>query len=179
MRFETAPEGVDLPTMGGRVRRCSGLRLWLWVGAAVVFGCGTDGNDPEDGLDGGAGLVADAAAPASGGAPAGGGAPASGGSPGSAGANDILACDTVEADATEFVEANKACSTAGDCLEAFLLCFAREEACCAVYLNRNYDRIALALLADRLGSCLGPCTCCGTTSPPPACVAGRCGPGSG
>jgi hypothetical protein len=154
---------------------------------AAAFACGKGGDD--DGSTAGSAGIARAASGNAGqsnaGAGNGGGAlSASDGSTNGLGGYDnsdgaAITCDNADAVATSFVEANQACSTAADCVEADAGCYSQQQDCCVVYLNRDYDQAAWSALMSQLGSCNEGCGCCAAIPAPPGCSAGQCGPNRG
>jgi hypothetical protein len=186
-----------------RARQGTSLR-WLWTATAAiaVIACGGDEGDDAGSTVAGAGAEGQVSAVGgqpsggapsggapSGGAPSGGapsgGAPAAGsggestGGVSTTGGSTGLTCENVQAEAAVFVASNKTCTSGQDCVQVSAGCYADQEDCCVVYLSRDYDQAAWALLLEQLDSCLGPCACCAAIPAPPGCTAGRCGPDRG
>jgi hypothetical protein len=119
--------------------------------AGAMDGGGTDGGASDGGTDAGR---RDAGAPI-----------------------DASSCEIITAQAADFLEANKGCSTAEDCVQVGAGCYPRQEDCCVVYMNTGFDAAAWDDYLDALGECAGgACACCAAIPAPPDCIEGRCMP---
>jgi hypothetical protein len=159
------------------------MRFFL-LSMVLVWGCGDDatGTDAGRGVDGGGrdGGGRDGGGTDGGGTDGGGtdsGAVDSGGPADAGAAIDASTCEGIEAQATAFLNANKTCSTAADCMQVAAGCYTMQEDCCVVYMNTSHDTARWSEYLDALGTCAGgACGCCAAIPAPPDCIDGRCLP---
>jgi hypothetical protein len=92
---------------------------------------------------------------------------------------DDLACASESRALSDFIAGNKSCTADADCHQQLVGCGITEDGCTgAVYLSNQADRTTFEALRTDFVECTGGCGNCKRATPPPACVAGRCGPRS-